>query len=67
MLKLKQNKAGKWFLSLVGKNGKILMTSEDYAKKGNAERAIVDVEETMRDYLKFIGFHVTGDVNLWAK
>lgn len=67
MLKLKQNKAGKYYLSLVGKNGKILMTSEDYAKKGNAERAIVDIEETMKEILKSIGFEVNGDVNLWAK
>jgi len=56
MLKLKQNKNGKYYLSLVGKNGKKLMTSEDYAKKGNAERAIDDIHLTMKDYFKSLGY-----------
>lgn len=36
---VRQSKSGSWFYHILGDNGRILATSEQYASKGNAKRA----------------------------
>jgi uncharacterized protein YegP (UPF0339 family) len=37
---IEENKAGEWFVRLVGGNGEIVMVSEGYTRESDAKRAI---------------------------
>lgn len=42
-----QGKDGQWYVRLVAANGQILMASEGYTRKGNADRAAKTIQRTV--------------------
>ena len=42
-----QDRAGKWRYHIIAANNKILVTSEAYASRGNAERGLEDLKRVL--------------------
>lgn len=41
MIRIKKSKKGKWFFSIIAKNGKILAHSEEYSSSSKAIKGVV--------------------------